>query len=198
MQAVFAKCGVTAPSSCCCAHIAQTDRCVNGQMEECVYSLRVAPSGYSADQGIKCECAAELRKVTMLGRFDDRVGSEMYEAYGMIKKGRECMSKPSGALWNKEITLSGAAVGWHFHCRVGLNYVFITFIGHFWLLRLKLVVPRLSISISITGFWILRMPFSTESWLRVDACGCHLLLHLGFVRVFFFLLLWRCCLDWHS
>ena len=92
------------PLSCGGAYIGQTGRCLNVRLREHASSLKGTPSTHLSLHCRQCGCAAELNKTAVVMRHRDQRTHEIAEAFEIIKARDRCVSQPSIALTEAEIT----------------------------------------------------------------------------------------------
>ena len=93
------------PLSCGKCYIGQTGRCINDRTREHAASVKaITAAGHLAAHCRVCTCAPKLNNIDILARHRTKVAREILEAVAIDAKEENCVSTPSIALHQKELT----------------------------------------------------------------------------------------------
>ncbi|CAN7937951.1 unnamed protein product, partial [Ixodes hexagonus] len=92
------------PLSCGRAYVGQTGRCINDRLREHNLSLRSNVGGHLPLHCRNCACRPTLENTTIIGRYKEKLTRVIYEAFIIQGLGESCVSQPSVALSQKEIS----------------------------------------------------------------------------------------------
>lgn len=96
------------PLSCGACYIGQTGRCINDRIREHANNVKNGKDGFLAQHCTSCKCSPLFeRTVTVYKHRNDRTRM-IVEAAQMASEHDMCVSKPSVALSDKELSFLGS------------------------------------------------------------------------------------------
>ena len=105
----FVECATNAvyniPLTCGHAYVGQTGRCCNTRLREHLSSLKGRPSTHMAMHCKECGCIPQPEGTGILFKHRNKTAREIVEALWIDRLKDKCISHPSVALLDKEISL---------------------------------------------------------------------------------------------
>ena len=91
------------PLTCGKSYVGQTGRCTNDRLREHAQNLKTNDGAYLPTHCRACKCEPRFGDTKILGRSRNQRARELQEAYFIKKRGSQCVSDTSIALYNAEI-----------------------------------------------------------------------------------------------